>query len=94
MGGAQQYLIAKYPDEEARKRFASALLDNFPWLEEADYYLFQTCPPDEKPVVVHVSDLGFGESATTKPAPYMSVCLLVGEDIINNTFQTEGAVGT
>ena len=92
-GGAQQYLLSKYPDQEARKRFASDLRDYFPRREEVDYYLFKTCPPNEQPVVVHISDLGFGEAATTKPPLYKSVCLLVGEDIIKHTFQTEGAVG-
>ena len=65
-GGAQQYLLSKYPDQEARKRFASDLRDYFPRREEVDYYLFKTCPPNEQPVVVHISDLGFGEAATTK----------------------------
>ena len=92
-GGAQQYLQNKYPNLEARKQFAARLLDHFPRDEECTYYLFKVCPPDNKPVVVHISDLGFTEAATTKPPPYKMVCLQVGEDIIKNTFQTEGAVG-
>ena len=90
-GGAQQYLLQKYPDTESQTRFARALLDAFPRHEEVDYYRFKCCPPHDQPVRVHVSDLGFGESATTKPPPYKSTCLLIGEDIIKNSFQTEGA---
>ena len=93
-GGAQQYLLQKYPDEEGKKRFADALQDGFPRREEVDYYLYKMCPPNDQPVIVHISDLGFGAEATTKPPPYKTVCLLVGEDIIKNTFQTEGAVRT
>ena len=90
-GGAQQYLLQKYPDTESQKRFAGALLDAFPRHEEVDYYRFKCCPPHDQPVRVHVSDLGFGESATTKPPPYKSTCLLIGEDIIKSSFWTEGA---
>ena len=92
-GGAQQYLLQKYPDKESQKRFAGALLEEFPRRDDVDYYLFKCCPPHDQPVAVHISDLGFGESATTKPPPYKSTCLLIGEDIINNSFQTEGAPG-
>ena len=90
-GGAQQYLLQTYPDTESQKRFAGALLDAFPRHEEVGYYHFKCCPPHDQPVRVHVSDLGFGESATTKPPPYRSTCLLIGEDIIKHSFQTEGA---
>ena len=68
-GGAQQYLLQKYPDEESQKRFAEALLEEFPRREEVDYYLFKCCPRHDLPVAVHICDWGFGESATTKPPP-------------------------
>ena len=92
-GGAHQYLFNKYPDRESQKLFANNLLEEFPRPDDVDYYLFQTCPPHQQPVAVHISDLGFGLLATTKPPPYKNTCLLIGEDIIKNTFQTEGGAG-
>ena len=93
-GGAQQYLLKKYPDRESQKRFAKTLLDEYPRKDDVDYYLFKKCPPHTQPVAVHISDLGFGVWATTKPPPYKNVCLLIGEDIIKNSFQTEGGAGS
>ena len=83
-GGAQQYLLQNYPGHAERADFAAALLHHFPRQEEVEYYLFKKCPPDDRDVIVHVSDLGLGDSATTKPPPYKTVCLAVGEDIINS----------
>ena len=92
-GGAQPYLLQKYPDRESRKRFAENLLEEFRRPEDVEYYLFKTCPPHQQPVRVHISDVGFGLLATTKPPPYKNVCLLIGEDIIKHSFQTEGGAG-
>ena len=92
-GGAQQYLLKKYPDRDSQKHFANNLLEVFPRPDDVDYYLFKTCPPHQQTVAVHISDLGFGPAATTKPPPYKTTCLLIGEDIIKNTFQTEGGAG-
>ena len=89
-GGAQQYLLHKYPGPSERAEFAQALLEYFPRSEEVEYYLFKRCPPHDNDVIVHLNDLGFGESSTTKPPPYKTVCLAVGEDIIKNSIQTKG----
>ena len=58
-GGAQQYVLDKCPGTSERVEFAQALLEQFPRREEVECYLFTSCPPDDRAVIVHVSDLGF-----------------------------------
>ncbi len=89
-GGAQQYLLCKYPTVEARVAFAATLSAMLPKAGNVEYHDSCQCPQHEDDVVLHLKDLGFDMSCTTKPPPYKTVCLALGEEIITNGLLTKG----
>ncbi len=86
-GGTQQYLLARHG--ASSKEFAERLKYAFPPREDLGYHDPRTAFGTDE-LVFSLTDLGFSEAATTKPPPYKSVCLALGEDILKNGFVTRG----
>ncbi len=89
-GGAQQYLLQRYPTPERRDAFAADLRAYFPRRADLDYHTGPQCPAHDQDVFLHLCDLGFDPMSTTKPPPYKTVCLQLGEEILTNGFTTRG----
>lgn len=71
------------------KQFAEDLLNMFP---KSDAIAFASCLPgnDSDEFNLHLSDLSWFPSASTKPPPYLHTCLALWDEITTNGFVTKG----
>ena len=84
------YLLTKYGDPCARAAFAGVLQDTFPKRPDVMYQEGPSCPNDQTVVYLHLTDLGFGKEASTKPPPYAHTCRQLMDEYLVNNFITDG----
>ena len=86
--GSEQYLLDRYPTKESQAQFARDLEAYFPRAHDVAYV---AAPPNGmQTAYVHVVDLGFTRSCSTKPAPFLKTVQALVDEIISHGFTTHG----
>ena len=85
-GGPTQYLESKLSGEGAQAAFASDLLAAFPRKPDLRYQEFPL-PRDTSVVnTMHLSDLGYGDTFSSKPKPFAHTCEALLDEFVTNGF--------
>lgn len=87
--GPMQYLHSRYASPEEQATFAQRLLEAFPKQDEIEYCTSWP-PANNDSFFVHISDLGFSTTSTTKPPPYAHTATSLADEFAVNTFVSEG----
>ena len=90
-GGPWNYLSEVLPSAEQIASFYVELETVFPRRADCEYTHWATLPNNEEDVFcLHLSDLSFDPSSSTKPAPFSSTCLELLDEFLTNDFITAG----
>ena len=88
--GPAQYLQKKFETAEERDKFKDALNLAFPQRPELIYHGSSILPGSlDTEMILQLSDLGFTENTSTKPPPFLRTCLLLLDEFLTNTVQTQ-----
>jgi hypothetical protein len=87
--GPAQYLRANYQTDDQQSDFKRSLDQWFPCRPELEYHQSSVLPDDmDTFVLLRLSDLGFTEECSSKPAPFLHVSLALLDEFLTNSVLT------